>query len=129
MGFQPSTNAVTHVVTDDDTAVTQRSGDLAVLATPRLVAWLEEAACGAIALDDASTSVSSRIQLEHLAPSPVGTEVTATATVVHRDGRLIRFQVVAHDDAGTVLATGEAQRIVVDRERFLSRLDQPPVGD
>ena len=129
MGFQPSTFAVTHSVTEDDTALAERSGDLAVLATPRLLAWLEEAACGAIGLDAASTSVSSRVELQHLAPSPVGTEVTATATVVHRDGRLIRFQVVAHDAAGTVLATGEAQRIVVDRERFLSRLDQPPVGD
>jgi len=129
MSFQPSTNAVTHTVTDDDTAVAEGSGDLAVLATPRLLAWLEEAACGAVSLDAASTSVSTRVELEHLAPSPVGTEVTATATVVHRDGRLIRFQIVAHDAAGTVLATGEAQRVVVDRERFLSRLDQRLVGD
>ena len=129
MSFQPSTYAVTHIVTDDDTAVAQGSGDLAVLATPRLLAWCEEAACGAVGLDAASTSVSTRVELEHLAPSPVGAEVTATATVVHRDGRLIRFQVVAHDVAGKVLATGEAQRVVVDRERFLSRLDQPPVGD
>ena len=129
MSFQPSTYAVTHVVTDDDTALAQRSGDLAVLATPRLLAWLEEASCGAVGLDAATTSVSSRVELEHLAPSPVGAEVTATATVVHRDGRLIRFQVVAHDVVGTVLASGTAQRIVVDRERFLSRLDQTPVGD
>lgn len=129
MSFQPSTNAVTHTVTDDDTAVAQRSGDLAVLATPRLLAWLEEAAVGAVGLDAASTSVSSRVELEHLAPSQVGTEVTATATVVHKDGRLIRFQIVAHDAAGTVLATGTAQRVVVDRERFLSRLDHTSVGD
>jgi len=129
MSFQPSTNAVTHTVTEDDTALARRSGDLAVLATPRLLAWLEEAACGAVSLDAASTSVSTRVELEHLAPSPVGAEVTATATVVHRDGRLIRFQIVAHDAAGTVLATGEAQRVVVDRERFLSRLDQRLVGD
>jgi fluoroacetyl-CoA thioesterase len=129
MSFQPSTSAVTHVVAEEDTAVAQGSGDLAVLATPRLLAWLEEAACGAVALDAASTSVSSRVELEHLAPSQVGSEVTATATVVHRDGRLVRFQIVAHDDEGKVLATGTAQRVVVDRERFLSRLDQPPVGD
>lgn len=129
MSFQPSTCAVTHTVTHDDTAAAVGSGDLEVLATPRLLAWLEEASCGAIGLDDTNTSVSSRVQLEHLAPSPVGSDVTATATVVHRDGRLIRFQIVAHDVEGKVLATGEAQRIVVDRERFLSRIDQPPVGD
>ena len=129
MGFQPSTYAVTHTVTPDDTAAAVGSGDLEVLATPRLLAWLEEASCGAVSLDDANTSVSSRVELEHLAPSPVGAEVTATATVVDRDDRLIRFQVVAHDADGAVLATGEAQRVVVDRERFLSRLEQPPVGD
>lgn len=129
MSFQPSTHAVTHTVTDDDTAIALGSGDLAVLATPRLLAWSEEATCAAVALDDASTSVGTRVELEHLAPSPVGAEVTVTATVVHRDGRLIRFQVVAHDAEGIVLATGEVRRVVVDRERFLSRLDRPLVGD
>jgi fluoroacetyl-CoA thioesterase len=129
MSFQPSTHAVTHTVTDDDTAAALGSGDVAVLATPRLLAWFEEATLRAVVLDDASTSVGTRIELEHLAPSPVGAEVTATATVVHRDGRLIRFQVVAHDAQGKVLATGEVQRVVVERERFLSRIDQPPVGD
>ena len=129
MGFQPSTAAVTHTVTHDDTAAAMGSGDLDVLATPRLLAWLEEASCNAVSLDPASTSVGSRVDLEHLAPSPVGAEVTATATVVHRDGRLIQFQIVAHDVDGKVLASGEAQRIVVDRDRFLSRLEQPRVGD
>jgi predicted thioesterase len=129
MSFQPSTHAVTHTVTDDDTAIALGSGDLAVLATPRLLAWSEEATVAAVAVDDASTSVGTRVELEHLAPSPVGAEVTVTATVVHRDGRLVRFQVVAHDAEGNVLATGEVQRVVVDRERFLSRLDRPLVGD
>ncbi len=129
MGFQPSTYAVTHTVTADDTAAAVGSGDLEVLATPRLLAWLEEASSGAVSLDADSTSVSSRVELEHLAPSPVGSEVTATAPVVHRDGRLIRFQIVAHDVEGKVLASGEAQRIVVDRDRFLSRLEEPSVGD
>ena len=129
MSFQPSTCVVTHTVTDDDTAETLGSGDLPVLATPRLLAWLEEATCGAVALEEDATSVGTRIELEHLAASPVGSEVTATATVSHRDGRLIRFQVVAHDAEGAVLATGEIQRVVVDRDRFLSRLDRPLVGD
>lgn len=129
MSFRPSTHAVTHTVTDDDTAIALGSGDLAVLATPRLLAWFEEATCGAVALEETSTSVGTRVEVEHLAASPVGAEVTATATVVHRDGRLIRFQVVAHDAEGAVLATGEVQRVVVDRDRFLSRLDRPLVGD
>ena len=129
VAFQPSTSASTHTVTDDDTAITLGSGDLAVLGTPRLVAWCEEATCAALDLDDATTSVGTRIELEHLAASAVGDVVTATATVIHRDGRMVRFQVVAHDDNGTVLASGEVRRVLVDRDRFLARLAETHVGD
>lgn len=127
MSFQPSTHAVTHAVTDADTAAALGSGDLPVLATPRLLAWCEEATCGAIGLEPAETSLGTRVELEHLAASAVGADVTATATVVHRDGRLVRFQVVVHDGDGTLLASGEIRRVVVERERFMARVDG--VGD
>lgn len=119
--------SVTHVVTSADTARALGSGDLEVLATPRVLAWLEEATCAALDLPADRTSVGTRVELEHLAASPVGAEVTATATVVHTDGRLVRFQVVAQDASGSLLASGEIRRVVVDRERFLSRIT--PVGD
>jgi fluoroacetyl-CoA thioesterase len=118
---------VTHLVTAADTARALGSGDLDVLGTPRVLAWLEEATCAALDLDASRTSVGTRVELEHLAASPVGAEVTATATLVHTDGRLVRFQVAAHDAAGVLLATGEVRRVVVDRERFLARVT--PVGD
>ncbi len=129
MSFQPATRAVTHTVTDDDTALALGSGDLPVLATPRLLAWCEEASCATLGLDDESTSVGTRVELEHLAAAAVGAVVTATATVVNRDGRLVQLQIVAHDADGTVLASGELQRVVVERDRFLSRLARPLVGD
>jgi predicted thioesterase len=119
--------SVTHVVGPLDTARALGSGDLDVLATPRVLAWCEEATCAALGLDASRTSVGTRIELEHLAVSTIGAEVTATATVLHTDGRLVRFQVVALDDSGTLLATGEVRRVVVDRERFLSRITA--VGD
>ncbi|MFC5678032.1 thioesterase family protein [Aeromicrobium endophyticum] len=121
------TASVTHVVTADDTALALGSGDLEVLATPRVLAWIEEATCAALDLQPGQTSVGTRVDLEHLAASPVGAEVTATATVLLTDGRLVRFQVVAQDASGTLLASGEVRRVVVDRERFLSRIT--PVGD
>ena len=121
------TASVTHVVTSHDTALALGSGDLDVLATPRVLAWLEEATCAALDLTPEQTSVGTRVDLEHLAASPVGAHVTATATVIHTDGRLVRFQVVAQDAAGTLLASGEVRRVVVDRERFLARI--APVGD
>ncbi len=119
------TASVQHVVGDDDTASALGSGDLPVLATPRLLAWCEEATCAALDLDAARTSVGTRVELEHLAASPVGSTVTARAEVVHEDGRLLRFRVTAHDEDERLLATGEVRRVVVDRERFLSRLPGP----
>ncbi|MCW2770287.1 MAG: thioesterase [Aeromicrobium sp.] len=119
--------SVTHTVTTADTASALGSGDLEVLATPRVLAWCEEATCAAVDLSPEQTSVGTRVELEHLAASPVGAEVTATATVVHTDGRLVRFQVSAQDSSGTLLASGEVRRVIVDRERFLSRIR--PVGD
>jgi predicted thioesterase len=112
-------------VTGDDTAVALGSGDLPVLGTPRLLAWCEAATCAAVeaSLTDASSSVGTRVQLEHVGASPVGALVRVTATVVHVDGRLVRFEVVAEQaPEDKIVAHGEVTRVVVDRERFLARL-------
>ena len=117
-------------VTDADTAAAVGSGSIPVLGTPRLLAWCEAATCAAIdpTLDAGSTSVGTRISLEHLAASPVGQQIEVTASATHVDGRLHRFTVgarhVAAKDgqAGKVVGTGEITRVVVDSEKFLSRL-------
>ena len=113
-------------VTDDDTALAVGSGTLAVLGTPRLLAWCEAATCAAIApeLAAGSTSVGTRVQLEHLLASAVGQEVEVTASSSYVDGRLHRFVVAARHVGGNgkVVASGEVTRIVVDAERFLARL-------
>jgi predicted thioesterase len=111
-------------VTPGDTAVEIGSGDLGVLGTPRLLAWGEAATCAAIAddLEPSQTSVGTRISFEHLAATAVGERVEVTARLAHRDGRLLRFEVVAVDSRDTVVGHGEVTRVVVDRQRFLSRL-------
>lgn len=114
--------SVTHTVGDADTAAALGSGDLPVLATPRVLAWLEAATCAALDLDDSRTSVGTRVEVEHIAASPVGATITATADLVHEDGRLLRFRVAAHDGHGTLVAHGEVRRVVVDRARFLERV-------
>ena len=116
---------VTRTVGDADTAVALGSGDLPVLGTPRLLAWAEEATCAALVADlpDGRTSVGTRVQLEHVGASPVGAEVRVTATVAYVDGRLVRFEVVAeHTADAKVVGHGQVTRVVVDRDRFLSRL-------
>ncbi len=115
-------------VTDDDTAAALGSGSLAVLATPRLLAWCEAATCAAVAPDlgDGATSVGTRVSLEHLAASAVGQEVEVTASRTHVDGRLHRFTVAARHvgatGGGKVVGSGEVTRVVVDETRFLGRL-------
>jgi predicted thioesterase len=124
MSAMADTATLTFTVTSDDTAAALGSGDLAVLATPRLLAWAEKTTCAAVAdeLDRSSTSVGTRVSLEHLRASAVGGQVRVTAQVVHRDGRLLRFQVEATDTTDRLVGQGEVTRVVVDRDRFLSRL-------
>ncbi|HYJ66497.1 MAG TPA: hotdog domain-containing protein [Nocardioidaceae bacterium] len=111
-------------ITHADTASALGSGDLPVLATPRLLAWCEAATCEAVddALDASRTTVGSRVSFTHERPSPVGAQLVVRATLMHVDGRLLRFEVVAEHADGTVVGHGEVTRVVVDRERFLARL-------
>jgi fluoroacetyl-CoA thioesterase len=118
----------TFTVTEGDTARALGSGDLDVLGTPRLLAWCEAVTCAVVGRSGVpgTTSVGTRVQLEHVGPSPVGAVLEVRATVVHLDGRLVRFEVVAEHrtPAGVqqVVGHGEVTRVVVDRERFSSRL-------
>lgn len=122
---------LTRRVTPDDSADALGSGDLAVLATPMLLAWFEAATVAAVAdrLSPEQTSVGTRVQLEHTRASPVGAVLTVRADLVHVDGRLLRFEVVAEGADGTQVGHGQVTRLVVDRTRFLSRLEGAPGSD
>ena len=111
-------------VSATDTAAELGSGDLDVLATPRLLAWCERMTCEAVGpeLRSQDTTVGTRVSLEHLVASPIGAEITVTAAVTYVDGRLLTFEVNAVDAGGRLVATGEVRRVTVDRERFLARL-------
>jgi predicted thioesterase len=117
-------------VTEADTASALGSGSLPVLGTPRLLAWCEAATCAAIepSLEAGQTSVGTRIELEHLAASPVGAAVDVTASTAYLDGRLHRFTVAARHVDGKLVGTGEVTRVVVDAERFLARITPPSAG-
>ena len=109
-------------VSDDDTAVAFRSGTVPVLATPRVVALVEEATVVAVSalLAAGETTVGMRVQLDHLAPTPVGALVTAEATLDKVEGRRLTFNVSVTDGRGLV-AVGKVTRVVVDVQRFLER--------
>jgi fluoroacetyl-CoA thioesterase len=117
------TATLERTVGDTDTAAAVGSGSLPVLGTPVLLAWCEAATCAAVepCLAEGQTTVGTRVSVEHLAPSAVGAVVRISAGTTHVDGRLVRFTVAVRQD-GKLVASGEVTRVVVNAERFLSRV-------
>ena len=110
-------------VTEDVTAMVIGSGDMAVLATPMMMALMENAAMLAVKdkLPEGCTTVGGHIESSHLKPSKIGDVVRAEAEVTKVDGKKIEFRVSAYSDK-TPLGEGTHLRFIVDREKFMSRL-------
>lgn len=124
MHVQPGAQGnVVRVVSADDTARALGSGDLEVLASPRLLAWCEAATVVAVtgALAAGETTVGTRVELVHQRATGVGSTVEVRADLVHVDGRLLRFDVAA-EVQGVLVGHGTVTRVVVDIERFLGRV-------
>lgn len=116
------TGEVEALVTEADTADRWGSGLVPVLGTPALVGLMEGAAVQALAghLPPGRTSVGGRIDVRHLAPTPVGMRVRARAELLEVEGRRLGFRVQAWDEVEQV---GEAthERFVVAEERFVAK--------
>jgi fluoroacetyl-CoA thioesterase len=113
-------------VGEEDTAQYFRSGDVPVLATPRLIAICEEASCRATDghLTAAQSSVATRVQFDHLAPVGVGSVVLAEATLVKVEGRRLIFTVSAarlERDGGGLIGAGRMTRVLVNEATFLAK--------
>ncbi len=113
------------IVATSDTARVQRSGDMEVLSTPRLVALMENAAMLAVApsLEEGETTVGSEIAVSHLSPSAIGAEVVATAVLEKVEGRKLTFSVSAKE-GGKIVGEGRHVRYIVNRQRFLDKLNK-----
>lgn len=107
-----------------NTAVAMGSGDLAVFATPAMVALMENAAMTAVAsaLPEGSTTVGAEMNVTHIKPSGPGAEITATAVLTEIEGRKLTFNVGARD-AGGMIGEGIHIRYIVDREKFMAKLE------
>lgn len=112
---------VTLTVGDGDTAIAMGSGDVPVLASPRVVAVAEQAAVSAVdgALQEGKTSVGAWVELEHNAPSRLGETVTAEATLLGVHGRKLEFSISVRNEAGDEVAHVRHRRVIVTREKFL----------
>jgi fluoroacetyl-CoA thioesterase len=125
MELEPGLTArVALTVTDADTAQTLGSGDVPVLGTPRVLALVEAATVRATArhLPTGTTTVGTRVELEHLLATPVGGTVTAEARLSTVDGNRLSFAVTVHDGGDRLAARGTVVRALVEREKFLAKV-------
>jgi fluoroacetyl-CoA thioesterase len=101
----------------------------AVLATPVLVMAMENAALNAVEayLEPGESALGTRIEVSHVAPTPLGMVVSAKAKVTRVDSRRLEFNVSARDEVEEV-GRGTHQRVIVDRARLARRLDAKRAG-
>ena len=111
-------------VTEAVTAIQVGSGDMPVLATPMMMALMENAAMLAVRaqLPEGCTTVGGHIESSHLRPSRIGDVVTAVAEVTKVDGKKIFFKVTAYCGEN-LLGEGTHLRFIVDRKRFMEKLN------
>ncbi|MBN1878249.1 MAG: thioesterase family protein [Anaerolineae bacterium] len=115
----------THIVVEEDSAVTYGSGLAPVLSTPHLVALMENTAYEAVNpyLEAGQSTVGVHIDVQHLAPTPIGMEVCVRAELVEVDMPRLRFRVEAWDEVEKI-GECEHERFVIDWERFLRRVER-----
>ena len=113
---------VNEIVTEQNTALSVGSGSLKVYATPAMLALIEKASCEALngLLNEGETSVGTLLNVKHLAATPVGMKVSATAELIERDGRKLVFNVSASDECG-LIGEGIHERFIVYSEKFIEK--------
>lgn len=110
------------IVSEEVTAAKMKSGSLPVLATPCMVALMEQAASELCDkhLDEGLSTVGTALNIQHLAPTPVGAKVKAVVTVTEYDGRKICFDVEAYDEVG-LIGKGTHERFTIKIDKFMEK--------
>lgn len=113
------------VVAEEHTARHLGSGAAQVLATPQMILLMERAGVAAVdhLLPEGYRTVGAHLNVRHLAPTPIGLEVVATAELIEVDGRRLTFHVEAHDQAELV-GEGVHQRVIINVQKFGERVMQ-----
>lgn len=119
------TGSAEMVVGEQHTAPRIGSGRIRVLATPVMINLIEAAALAAVeqSLPERHQSLGTRLDITHVAATPVGMRVRATAEVVRVEGRTVHFRVAAHDER-ELIGEGTHERVVVNVDRFDVRVQE-----
>lgn len=118
------TNSVEILVTPNLSAASMGSGSLEVLATPALIAGMENVCMNCVApyLDEGCTTVGTKVEISHISATPVGDTVTYTCTLTETDKRRLVFKVEAFDSFGKV-GEGIHERFIIDTARFMQKVE------
>ncbi len=119
------TGEATTTVVYENTAAAVGAGGVKVFATPLMIGLMENASWHTVAaaLDEGYVTVGTVVNVRHLAATPIGQKVRATAELVEIDGRRLVFHVAAYDEQGKI-GEGQHERAIVNLERFLTRIGQ-----
>ena len=122
-----SAASIERVVGECDTSAAAGTSNVPVLATPSIILFAEQAIWAALdgRLEPGTSAVEHRVEISHLAPTPVGAKVKAEAVLEAIEGRRLVFRVSVSDDRGLV-AAGRFTRVIVDTRRFMEKADGEP---
>ena len=103
----------------ENTAIAMGSGTLRVFATPAMIALCEACCAESVEdlLDEGITSVGTKVEIEHLAASPIGASILCKSTLVAVEDRRLDFTVEVYDNAG-LIGKGSHTRFTVDADQF-----------
>jgi fluoroacetyl-CoA thioesterase len=120
---QGMTGEAVTTVNNENTAAAIGAGGVEVFGTPMLIALMENASWKAVAdaLDEGYVTVGTHVNIRHLAATPLGQQVRASAELIEIDTRRLVFSVVAYDERQKV-GEGRHERTIVNLERFLARV-------
>lgn len=116
------TNEKSVAVMIENTALAMGSGTLRVFATPAMIALIEGCCAESVEdlLDEGITSVGTKVEIEHLAATPLGVSVLCKSKLIAVDGRRLDFEVDVYDNAG-LIGKGKHTRFTVDADRFTAK--------
>jgi len=117
-----SAATIERIVADRDTSAAAGTSNVPVLATPSIILFAEQAIWAALdgRLDPGTSAVEHRVEISHLAPTPVGAKVRAEAVLEAIEGRRLVFRVAVSDDRGLV-AAGRFTRVIVAKDGFMEK--------
>lgn len=112
-------------VCENNTALALGSGTLAVFATPAMIALMEKTAAQSVEnyIDEAQTTVGTKLDVKHVAATPVGMTVKCESKLIDIDRSRLVFEVKAYDETG-LIGEGIHERFIVDSEKFLNKTNK-----